>query len=548
MPDAGVSDLLERGREAHSTRAWDDAYTALSQAAERVRLGADDLERLATSASMTGRMDEYLTLLEQVHHEHLERGDELRAARAAFWAGMTLATSGDMGPAGGWFSRAHRLIERHGADCVEAGYLRIPVAFQLQMAGEYEAAYAAAAEGRETAERFNDAALIAACLHVQGQIRVRQGMVPQGLALLDEAMVALTAPDIPPMLSGVVYCGVIACCEDAFDVRRAHEWTTALARWCSGQPQLVSFTGRCLAHRAGIMRLHGAWNEALAEARLARDRCEQSMNRAATGQAIYQQAELHRLRGEFGAAEAAYREASLYGREPQPGLALLRLAQGEVETAAAALRRAVSVTTTPMARAAVLPAYAEAMLAAGDVGEAADATDELTATAAQSGSEMLAATAAHLRGAVALAAGEPEIAVSALRTALLGWQKLEAPYEVARARLLTAIAWRALGDEDGAALELESARATFEELGAAPDIAKATAAAVPAAPADTHGLTTRELDVLRLVAEGRTNREIAAALVVSEHTVARHVQNIYAKLRVSTRSAATAFAFEHRLV
>src|SRR5436190_10645568 len=325
MAPEGLDDQLEKGRKAYAARAWADAYAALEDADRATPLAPDDLDLLATSASMTGRIDEYLTLLERVHHVHLDAGEGLRAARAAFWAGMTLATRGDLGPAGGWFSRAQRLIEREEADCVETGYLLVPRAYQQLAAGEYDTAYATAAQGREIGDRFDDGALVAVGLLLQGEARVHQGRAEQGLALLDEAMVAISAPDIPPILTGVIYCGVIACCEDAFDPRRAQEWTTALTRWCERQPQMVSFTGRCLAHRAGIMQLHGAWDDALAEARLARERCEQAMNRSAAGQALYQQGELHRLRGELVAAEAAYRDASRFGREPQPGLALLRL-------------------------------------------------------------------------------------------------------------------------------------------------------------------------------------------------------------------------------
>jgi DNA-binding CsgD family transcriptional regulator len=546
MAGATGREQLETGREAYAERAWADAYAALSHADRIEQLGADDLELLATAASMTGRVDEYLTLLERVHHAHLEAGESLRAARTGFWAGMTLATRGELGPAGGWFARAQRLVEREGGDCVESGYLLVPVAFQLQAAGEYDAAYAKAFEGREIGERFNDAALLAVCLQLQGEIRIRQGSVEQGLAVLDEAMVAITAPDVPPVLTGVIYCGVIACCEEAFDPRRAHEWTTALERWCETQPQMVSFTGRCLAHRAAIMQLHGAWQDALAEAVLARQRCEQAMNRAAAGEALYRQGELHRLQGDHPAAEAAYREASRCGREPQPGLALLRLGQGDLAAATAALRRVLNHTREPLGRAALLPAYADVLLAAGDVDEASHVADELTETAADSQSEMLGAVAARIRGATALAGGDAEAAVGALRDARLAWQELRAPYEVARARLLMGMACRALGDPDGATLEINAALSLFEELGAAPDVAHVVSLARPAA--DTHGLTARELEVLRLVAGGSTNRQIAAVLVVSEHTVARHVQNIFAKLRVSTRAAATAFAFEHDLV
>ena len=345
MVDA--SQELERGRTSFERRAWLDAYTALSAADRADPLAATDLDLLATAASLIGRMDEYLALLERAHLAHIDRGDNLAAARSAGWLGMTLAIRGELGPASGWFGRAQRLVEREGRDCAERGWLLVPVVFQLEAAGDYDGAHESAAQAIEIAERFGDSDLAAIALHAQGVVRIKQGSLDEGLRLLDEAMVGVTADSVSPVVAGIVYCGVIAGCEEAFEVRRAQEWTDALTRWCDGQPQMVSFTGRCLAHRAGLMQLHGEWRDALAEAKLARERCEEAMNRAATGQALYQQGELHRLQGDFEAAESAYRDASEFGREPQPGLALLRLAQGDVEAAAGMTRRAAAEAAEP---------------------------------------------------------------------------------------------------------------------------------------------------------------------------------------------------------
>jgi ATP/maltotriose-dependent transcriptional regulator MalT len=542
-----ASQELERGRTSFERRAWLDAYTALSEADRAEPLGAADLDLLATSASLLGRMDDYLSVLERAHLAHLERGDNLAAARAAGWLGMTLAIRGELGPASGWFGRAQRLVEREGRECAEEGWLLIPVAFQLEVAGDYDGMSEAAAQAVDIAERFGDPDLAAIALHAQGVARIKQGSIDEGLRLMDEAMVGVTAESVSPVVAGIVYCGVIAGCEEAFEVRRAQEWTDALTRWCDGQPQMVSFTGRCLAHRAGLMQLHGEWRDALAEAKLARERCEEAMNRAAAGQALYQQGELHRLQGDFEAAEAAYRDASEFGREPQPGLALLRLAQGDVEAATGMTRRAAAEAVEPFARATMLPAHVEVMLAAGDLEDARKAADELAEIAATGKRPLLEAIAARVQGEVELAQGDPKAALTALRHASRLWQELNAPYEVARVRVLTGLACRALGDEESAALELGAAREAFERLDAVPDLARIDRLE-GSSPADAHGLSPRELEVLRLVAAGKTNREIASTLVVSEHTVARHLQNIFAKLGVTSRTAATAFAFQHELV
>jgi ATP/maltotriose-dependent transcriptional regulator MalT len=457
---------------------------------------------------------------------------------------MTLATRGEVGPAGGWFGRAERLVGQEEQDCVERGYLLLPVAFQGLFSGNLEAGYESASAAVEYGRRFRDPDLAALGGHLQGLNRIKQGSLDEGLALLDEAMVSVTADAVSPVVAGIVYCGVIASCEEAFEVRRAREWTDALTRWCGEQPQMVSFTGRCLAHRAGIMQLHGDWHDALDEARMARKRCEEAMNLAATGQALYQQGELYRLQGDHDAAEDAYKEASRYGREPQPGLALLRLAQGDLEAAKAAIRRVLGEARAPLQRAVQLPAYAEIMLAVGEFDEARNASGELDEIAAGSGRPMLEAIAAYVRGGIELRAGDAQASLQPLRQASQLWQELDAPYEVARSRMLIGLACHELGDDDSAELELEAARGAFEDLGAAPDLER-LASVTEAAP---HGLSARELEVLRHVASGKTNRQIADELVLSEHTVARHMQNIFTKLGVSSRTAATAFAFEHHLV
>ena len=451
-------DELERGREAYAKRAWRDAYEALSRADAASPLEADDVELLATSAALVGERDVHHSLLERLHKLRLDAGETEPAAKSAVLLGMNLAVVGEVGPAMGWFGRAERLVEHAGEDSVVPGYLLMPVAMQRMASADAEGAHRAASEAAAIAARFDEHDLFAIASYFAGATLIKAARVDEGLQLLDEAMVAVTSGEVSPFYAGVVYCGVIASCEEAFEPRRAHEWTNALTRWCEAQPQLVSFTGRCLAHRAGIKQLHGAWADALEEAVLARERSEQSMNRAATGQAYYQQAELYRLRGDFTAAEGAYRDASRVGREPQPGLALLRLAQGDADAAAGALRRALAETTEPLARAVLLPAYVEVALARDDVAEAASGSAELDEIDARYGRRMLHAIAAQVRGAVELAQGEPQAALRSLRSAWEVWEELDAPYEGGRVRLLVGLACRALGDEDGAALEFEAAR------------------------------------------------------------------------------------------
>jgi DNA-binding CsgD family transcriptional regulator len=536
---------LERGRAAHEGRAWKSAHESLSHADRAAPLGGEDLELLATSAYMLGRDNEYLSVLERAHHTYLEAGETRRAVRCAIWVGINLALRGEMGPAGGWLGRAHRILGEE--DSVERGYLLMPLVFQHEAGGDFAAAAAVAADAAAIAERFGDAEGFALAVQTQGRMLISAGRVKEGLALLDEAMVTVAGGRVSPIAMGIVYCGVILACQEVYELRRAREWTAVLTRWCEEQPDLVAFTGRCLVHRAEIMQLHGDWSDALEEARRAGERLARSFNRAAAAQAFYRQGEVQRLRGEFGEAEDAYREASRFGWEPQPGMALLRLAQGRRGAAAAAIRRALGEATQPLRRANLLPAYVEIMLAAGDVEEARSGCRELQEIAGRYESAMLAALVAHARGASELAAGEARSALVSLRQAGETWQELDAPYDAARARLLVAEACRALGDDDTAARELEAARDVFAELGAAPDLAQLDSTARGAA-GTTYGLTPRQLEVLRLVAAGKSNREIAASLVISEHTVARHVQNIFATLGVSSRTAASAFAFEHDLV
>jgi ATP/maltotriose-dependent transcriptional regulator MalT len=533
---------LEQARAAYAERSWLVAYEALARADEVQPLAPEELELLSTSLLMLARDDEAAAALERAHHLYVEKGETLRAARSATWIGINLAYRGLIGPATGWLGRAQRFLEPWPERTPEHGLLLLPRIFQHEAAHEYEQAAAVAREAAEIGERFGDWDLFAVALHAEGHMLVKAGRVREGLALLDEAMVVVTTRDSWPFIVGIVYCGVILACSDAFEVGRARQWTQALSDWRDEQPELVAFTGRCLVHRAEILQLGGSWPDALEQARLAETRFVETGNPAA-GVAYYRQAELLRLQGEFGAAEDAYREASRLGWEPQPGLAQLRLAQGRHGVALAAIRRALAEMTEPLRRAALLPAQVEIALAAGELEEARTACEQLAEVAEVFESELIDAIVAHARGAVALAEGDATAALGKLRAAQRIWQELDVPYEVGRTRELIAYACAALGDVEAGTLELAAARDLFERLGARPDLARVSDRASRA-----HGLSERELEVLRLVASGKSNREIAAALVISEHTVARHLQNIYAKLGVPSRTAATAFAFEHELV
>jgi ATP/maltotriose-dependent transcriptional regulator MalT len=538
---------LEGGREACSREAWLDAYDSLSRVDREVSLAPQDLALLATCAYMLGRESEYRDLLERAHRAHLEAGDELAALRCAFWIGVTLASHGEIGRASGWLRRARRLLDRQEGDRVEHGYLLLPTAFDQGASGAWEAAAATAGEAAAIGERFGDPDLFALATHEQGEILIRIGRVNEGLGLLDEAMVAVTARELSPIVAGIVYCGVILACQAAHEVRRAREWTAALSAWCARQPDVVAFTGRCLVHRAEIMQLEGELSDALDEARRAAERCLRGENPDAAGEAWYRQGEIHRLRGRFGGAEAAYREASRLGHEPQPGLALLRLAQGEPGAAASTIRRVVAETQEVGERAGILPAYIEIMLAVDDVEGARRACRELESIASGQERGALGALAAQARGAVELATGDAVSALGSLRHARDVWQDLKAPYEAARVRELAGRACLVLQDEDTAQLELEASRAAYSGLGALPDLARLRAfGGGPRGAA--HELTDRELEVLRHLAAGETNKAIAGELVLSERTVDRHVSNIFAKLGVSSRTAATAYAYEHRLL
>jgi DNA-binding NarL/FixJ family response regulator len=402
----------------------------------------------------------------------------------------------------------------------------------------------------EDATAYDDPTLHVLVRNGLGQSLVASGRIVEGLRQIDEVMVAVTTvPGIAPQIVGLMYCGAIDTCRRCFDHDRAREWTEVLTRWCEQQPGLVPYRGQCLVHRAEVLQLHGLWSDADDEIEQVFRRLEEHPHDMAAGLAHYQRGELHRLRGEDDPAEAAYRNAARSGRDPQPGLALLRARQGRIDAAYQSIRRCVEETGAAQDRLRLLPAYVDIALAAGQVDEAATAADELRAAAAERDIPLLVASAAQADGQIALARDKAADALPALRAALSGWQRLGAPYDAAMTRVHIAAACRQLGDKETAELELDAARWAFEQLGAAPAVAQVEAMTERAEPRPAPGgLTAREGQVLRLVATGATNRDIARELFLSEKTVARHVANIFLKLDVTTRAAATAFAYEHQLV
>ena len=546
----GDGQQVADGRDAFARRAWGDARHHLRVADEAGQLAAADLERLGTAAHLSGHAELATDTLARLHHALLEQGEVDRAARWAVWLAITLVQRGQHAQGSGWLSRAQRLLDDTGLDCAARGYLLVPAAVQaLDGDQDSQRALDLFEQVAAVAARFEDPDLAVIGLLGRGQSLVAAGDVDRGLPLLDEVMVTVTTGDVSPMVAGLAYCAVILACRAVFDLRRAQEWTAVLSRWCGDQQGLHPYWGQCLVHRSEIKQLHGDWAAAMDEVEQACGHLAAAPGDPVMGMARYQQAELLRLRGQFAAAERAYQEASRWGHSPQPGLALLLLAQGRVGDAAAAIRRvADELQADRVGRARVLAAYVEIMLADGDLDAARTGVDQLEAAASDLGSAYLQALAHDGRGALLLAGGDATGATAVLRRAWRGWQALDAPFEAARVRVRMARARLALEDEDTARAELDAARQVFQQLQAAPCLEEVEALANRHEQARPGGLTPREVEVLRLVATGATNREVADALVISEKTVARHLSNMFAKLGIGSRAAATAWAYEHGLV
>ncbi|MFW5898899.1 MAG: LuxR C-terminal-related transcriptional regulator [Jiangellaceae bacterium] len=543
-----VAGELARGRAAADELAWARAYESLSWASRAGHPEPGDLHLLATAAFLVGRLDDCLYALQRAHQGYVETGDARQAARCLFWLGFILLLGGDHAQAAGWLGRAGRLLEGE-QESGEHGLLLLPTVIQEADTGAHGEAVATASRMVEIGTRTGDAEVLALGLHWKGRALVRQGRMSEGLALLDESMTAVVAAEVAPYVAGSLYCSMIDTCREIADVRRAHEWTDALTMWCDQQPDMFTFSGQCLVHRAEIMQLHGRWPEAVQEARRACDRFDRAADQYSAGAAWYRLGEIYRMQGAAAQAEEAYRRAGEWGHEPQPGLALLRLAAGRTEVAKVALERALAEAGDRPRRAALLPALVEIALASEDHSAAEAAAAELAEIIGDYDTPALRAAAAHARGAVQLAAGDARQGLSALRTSWELWRELDAPYDAARVRVLIGLGCRSLGDEDAAELELAAARRVFLQLGAQPDAERVDSLTRPGpGPEVAHRLTARELEVLRLLAAGKTNRMIAAELVLADKTVDRHVSNIFSKINVTSRAAATGYAHRHGLV
>ncbi|MEP7194412.1 MAG: LuxR C-terminal-related transcriptional regulator [Actinomycetota bacterium] len=538
-----VEELL-RAREAFDRRDWVAAYEGLSAAGSDALLAADFAD-LATAAFLVGRHNDCIQALQRAHQAHLDAGDQHAAVRSAFWLAMTLMDRGEYAVASGWISRADRLLEAFEQDTVEHGYVLFFGMLGHILGGDPGTGLDEAASLTSYGRRFGDGDLLAAGLMAQGRCLLYLGRVPEGVRMLDEAMVGVTTGEVSPIFAGHTYCSLIEACQEISDFDRVAQWTTALTTWCGAQVGLVPFTGQCAVHRGQVMRVRGAYEQAIAEFDGAAARYVAAGTPAAAGLAFAEKGELLRIRGEYDAAEDAFEQAVGLGHDPQPAHALLSLARGRTDAARAAVRRVLGEPRDPIHRSQLLPGAIDVLLAGNDLAGARPLVAELEAVGDAFDSSSLKAMAGYAVGALALAEDRPEDALKALRAALQRWRELGWPYENARTQALVGRSLRELGDEESAAVELGAAVRALAALGATP-AAQAVDRLLAPGPLPG-GLTAREAEVLRLVAAGRSNPEIAAALFLSKKTVARHLSNIFTKLEVPSRTAAAAYAFDHGL-
>jgi ATP/maltotriose-dependent transcriptional regulator MalT len=536
--------MVSSAREAFRRHDWPGAYGAYQDARAAGALLPEDLAALADAAWWIGHVGEAMEVYEEAWRIYRETGQSRAAAMIALTIGYTRAMRGEMAIASGWIARSARLL-RDEPDCAERGFLVYIEIEEAMSRGDVDAALGDARAIQEMGARFGDPNLAALGMLAEGVGMMRQGATGRGLALLDEAMLAAVSDDLDPAWAGHIYCNVIAACEETGDLRRAAEWTDATMRWCESLTASGPFLGICRVHRARIHQLQGRWDQSEREARNVYTG-DPWFDVATLGEAHYQVGEVLRLRGDYDGALDAYRRAHELGREPQPGLALVHAAQGEVPLATVALQAALAATPAPLRRVRLLAAQADVALTAGETSTAMKASAELDEITRAHIGPGLVAIGHQVRGMALLAQGELAEALTALQAAREIWQSLSAPYDVAKTRMLIAAVRDALGDAAGAAHDRETALASFERLGALPDARAARAG--PRSDRAPGGLSEREVEVLRLVAAGMTNRQIGEALFISPKTVGRHLESIYAKLSVPSRAAASAWAMSHNLL
>ncbi len=531
--------IAEAARAAYRKGAWADATELFLRADAEVPLEVEDLEALVWAAGIAARDREMLAALERVYVHHEAIGDHENCARAAFWSGLRNMMIGEVGLGSGWLQRAHKHVEQTSPDCVQRGFLLLPQVLMHRGKGAYEAAIEIADTAMAFGEKARDCDLIALAGSLKGGILFRLGRIDEGYAPIDEAMVLANSHSLSPIVSGVVYCEIVSSCCRVLEMARAREWTAILNEWCRRNPQAKAFNGVCQVHRAEILQLEGNWRGAFAEAERAGEGLKGTTEQTAMANAAYRRAEILRLRGDFTASEAEYRRAAEIGIDPQPGLALLRLAQGRGDEAAPMIRRALETAGDKPRKTALLPAGVEICIACGDLETAENLCGEMAEIAELFGTEILARVTDQSYGLLWLARGEQADAVTALSRARTYWSAFGAPYLAARLRVDIARGCDELGDADGAALELNAAEKVFRDLGAEPDLARIRTIRGVAKP-QVGSLTLREREVLSLMAEGCSNREIASDLGLSPKTVNRHAENIFGKLGVSSRAAAVA--------
>jgi DNA-binding CsgD family transcriptional regulator len=534
---------LAPDRTLRSRRDPPDAVHARLGPLDPATLSGAELDDLADACFWLDRPDDSTARRALAHAAHAAAGDAGRAALSAWRVFYDHYLVGELVVAAGWLERARTCAAR-ATDARPAGWIAIADADLALARGTPAVARALACEAAEIGAAVGDADLVAMAGQAEGRSLVALGRAGEGLARLDAAMVAVVAGEVDPTFTGWVFCNVLGTCHDLADLRRASEWTDAAVRWCEAQRGGLLYRGLCRLHAVELRCLRGDWAGAAVDARRACDELTAHDPRYA-GEAHYLVGEVRRLLGDLDGAVTAFDRAHESGRPPLPGLALVQVARGGAPQALRTLQDALGDgVAAPAQEADLLAATVQAALAAVDQPAARSAAERLRALAVASGSDLVDALALAAEGAVLLADGHHDATVR-LRAAWVACTRLGLVGHAAHVQVDLAAAARRDGDHDAADRALRTARTTFERLGAVREVASVNALLRPSTGAL---LTPRQLEVLRLVARGATNREIGAVLFVSEHTVARHLANVFARTGTSSRAAATAWAYERGLV